>query len=213
MLAQHSVQTAVFAKKTTGITKASSKTEDTIMMKDSQGPNLQQQGRQQKRRSSEAIPITKMSDFSFLDSGMYKEGFKQVTSAFKFPASDQTKDKARRMVQDVIKQEEKKVQDMNKLVEHNERLKAAREASLNKVGVMLSTRQIQKYQVKKRSSIQTIMDLELLIKEIGQSEIFENYAHKTATIVERNNSQQDPSALALTSLLDLIPDTFQAITA
>jgi hypothetical protein len=47
--------------------------------------------------------------------------------------------------------------------------------------------------------------LELLIKEIGQSEIVENYAHKIAAIVERNNSQQDASALALTSRLDLRP--------
>jgi hypothetical protein len=179
MLAQHSIQPAIFAQQTAN--KAISKTKDMIMMKD---------------------------NLSFFESDLFSSNLfssgKKDASSFAMPASDQTKAQARSMVKDVIKREEKKVQDMNKLVDYYGRLKAAREASQSKVGVVLSNRQIQKFLAKKHVSVRTIQELELLMKEISESEFVENYAHKAAAIVERNISH-DPSAssLSLTSRLDL----------
>jgi hypothetical protein len=187
MLAQHSIKTANFAQQTAG--KAISKRKDMIMMKD---------------------------NLSFLESDLFSSdlfssdlvktqapcmGNKKDVNSFGMPSSDKTKAQARRMVRDVILDENKKVQDLNKLVEYYGRLKAAREASQNKVGVLLSNRQIQKFQAKKHVSVQTIQELELLMKEISDSEFVENYAHRAAAIVERNISHDPPARRALTSRL------------
>jgi hypothetical protein len=188
MLAQHSIQTAIVAQQSDG--KAISKRKDMIMMKG----NLS------------------FLESDFFSSGLFSsdlaktqatsKGNKKDVNSFGMPSSDKTKAQARRMVRDVILHENKKIQDMNKLVEYYGRLKAAREASQSKVGVVLSNRQIQKCQAKKHVSVQTIQDLELLMKEISESEFVENYAHKAAAIVERNISHDPPGRRALTSRLD-----------
>jgi hypothetical protein len=128
------------------------------------------------------------------------------TVSKKEPASDETKAQASHFVNGFIEQEVKKVNDVNKIVLHHERLKAAREASHSKFGVMLSNRQIEKYQAKLRISEQTIEDLELtILQEIDQSEFVENFAAKAAAIVKRNHSLQDPSTRrALISLQDSV---------
>jgi hypothetical protein len=123
-------------------------------------------------------------------------GSKKETNYAPLPASDETKAQALHLVNGFIEQEVKKVTDLNKIVLHHELLKAAREASHSKFGVIISTRQIEKYRAKLRIYVHAIVDLEGLLQEIDQSDFVENFADKAAAIVKRNHSLEDLSTLS-----------------
>jgi hypothetical protein len=154
---------------------------------------------------------TKQEEVSMLESDLFASGMffspgrapkystktkasgRPHTNNAPLPASDETKAQAMHLVNGFIEQEVKKVTDVNKIVPHQERLKAAREASDSQYGVMLSNRLIEKYHAKWRISVLTIVDLGEILLEIDESEFVQNYADKAAAIVKRNHSLQDPS--------------------
>jgi hypothetical protein len=108
---------------------------------------------------------------------------KQDTTNFAFPASEKSRAQAFEGVEVYIKEQEKNVGDMDKLIVHTERLKLARKGSKNNIGVLLSTRRIQKFENIKEDHIRTIKSLESLLDEIDSSDFCINYDKKAAEIV------------------------------
>jgi hypothetical protein len=112
---------------------------------------------------------------------------------FAFPASASTKAQAVSVVQVYIKQQDKKIEDMNKLVQHATKLKAARRGqSGNGIGVALSDRQILKFETLREGHERMIKNLEQLMIDIDSSEFIFNYEEKAAEIVaqRRRNSNE-----------------------
>jgi hypothetical protein len=105
------------------------------------------------------------------------------TISLAFPSCEKTKAQAFCGVEVYIKEQEKKMGDMDKLIVHNERLKLARQGSKNNFGVMLSTRQIQKFENKKEDHIRTIKNLQSLLDEIDSSDFCFDYDEKALEIV------------------------------
>jgi hypothetical protein len=120
---------------------------------------------------------------------------------FAFPASDKTKAQAFCGVEVYIKEQEKQVGDMEKLIVHNKRLMLARQGSKNNVGVMLSTRQIQKFETKKEDHISSIERLQSLLDEIDSSDFCFNYDEKAAEIVAPKVAKKVTSSISEQNLL------------
>jgi len=99
--------------------------------------------------------------------------------------SDRQKAEATQYLADEIKAQQQKKKEMETLIEHTKRLVTARINAQNEIGVMLSTKQLNKYEAQRELSSQSIKDLEHLFFKVSSSDEPVPYVVKVKEILSR----------------------------
>jgi hypothetical protein len=115
------------------------------------------------------------------------------TSKFGSRPSEISKELAMEWVTAKVSVQEKRIDDMDKIIAYAEHLRDVRRDSGSLFGVEISMRQIEQHKAKRATSVNIKRDLDKLFSEIQQSEYRVNYQERAEIDIKRQMGTINPA--------------------